>query len=174
MEGVILTKTNEIPADAVAAMFPACKVKLIEQLQLVRTPELDAFGHTAIENKDGATSVELYIQGALAGHCSDHFLSSDADGRPLALISGILQDDGTFITLVSLHNTDAQGSTSYVYSDDFVDEALIEQYVALGCDRWEIRTNIGTPHPAYLSDQGFIEVTGPDDNYRTLQGPFGW
>ena len=67
MEGVILTKPNEIPADAVAAMIPACKVKLIEQLQLVRTPELDAFGHTAIENKGGATSVEIYIQGALAG-----------------------------------------------------------------------------------------------------------
>lgn len=174
MEGVILTKHDEIPADAVAAMLPACKAKLIEQLQLVRNPELDSFGHTAIENKDGCASVESYIEAALAGFCSDHFLSTDADGRPLALISGFLEDDGTFIVNVSLHNTDAGGSTAYVYSEDFLDDALIEQYIALGCLRWECRTNMGGDLPQYLSDQGFIEVTEPDDNYRTLQGPFGW
>ena len=37
------------------------KDKIIEQRQLVRKPELDRFGYTAIEEKLGCTSVESYV-----------------------------------------------------------------------------------------------------------------
>lgn len=151
MEQVILTKHYQVPVDAVAFLLPACKAKLVKQLQLVRQPELDSFGHTAIEEKTGCTSVESYVSTALVGVCSDHFLTVDADGRPLALISGVLEDNGTFIVVMALH-------------DDYLNDNLIEQHAKFGCSRWECHPEFPTDLPQYFTDQGPVDDTEPDDN----------
>lgn len=174
MEGVILTKPETPPVDIVDILIQSCKDKLTEQLLLTRTPELDSFGHTAIEEQDGCTSVETYVKGVLENMCLDYYLSTSAEGRPLAMISGLLDEDGTFTALVSLHNSDANGSTAYVYAPDFIDEALVAQYVELGCLRWLCHTHKTQDLPPYLLDQGFVDVSQDEDDFRVLQGPFGW
>lgn len=174
MIGVIITKPTELPYLEIDAMIQSCKLKLIDQLQLTRVPDLDSFGSTAIDTKGGASSVEQYAWDCLKTHCPDFYLTTDANGHPLALIGGILQDDGTFDVRMSLHNDDENGSSAYVYDIDFQSEDLIEQYNALGCERYRCFMNFGVEVPDYLEQQGFINISEPEDNFITLQGPWGW
>ncbi|MCT2531025.1 hypothetical protein N2382_09155 [SAR92 clade bacterium H921] len=174
MNGVILSKPETPPVDIVDTLIQACKGKLAEQLLLTRTPDLDGFGCTAIEEKDGFTSIESYVKAVLAGMCTDHYLTTTAEGRPMAILSGALDKDGTFTVLVSLYNTDDNGSTAYVYEPDFIDEALISQYVELGCLRWLCGANRPQDLPPYLLEQGFVDVSQDEDDFRVLHGPFGW
>ena len=175
MNGIIITKPHNPPWDEVSLMVDSCKDKLVEQLHLRRTfSDDDGYGSTAIESKHGCTSLEGYVRSLLEVMCKDYFLTTDADGHPLALIAGHLQDDDTFDVRVSLHIRDANGSTAYVYDDDFQSEDLIAQYNQLGCARYRCYAFLGQAMPAYLEQQGFVDITSPEDNFRTIQGPWGW
>jgi len=174
MTGLIITKTDGVPGEAASVLLQSCKLELAGQLELTLKPELNSFGCTAIEELFGFNSVETYVAALLANHCCDHFLSTDANGRPMVLVSGNVDEDGTFEVLFSMHNKDSEGSTEYMCDPDFFSEDLTEQYIALGCQRWLTRADQATEVPQYMLEQGFVDVTTDETEPRTLQGPFGW
>lgn len=174
MIGVIITKPNELPLADVAVMIQSCKHKVVEQLQLERTPELDTFGLTAIEDVGGCSSVERYVATINEMFCADYFLTTDANGRPLCFHGGTLLDDGTFEIRMVLHNADATGSKSYIYDADWYSEDLIAQHQALGCSRLKALALRPHSQPDYVALQGWVDVSVPDEDFITLQGPWGW
>jgi len=145
----VMTKHREVPVKAVAILLPACRAKIIKQRQLVRKPELDSFGYTAIEEKLECTSVESYVSTVLTVLCSDYFLTVDAEGHPRALIGGIL-DNGIFTVVMALH-------------DDYLDSDLIERHTELGCRSWECHPDFTTDLPQFSVNQGPVDDTEAED-----------